>query len=334
MKRIISILLIALFALLTLAGCGEATAPAEMPASNIESGSQSSPAGSSETESRPEYSEADSKPESGETAADPLEHTVWIALSFQPEGAAQAETVYEGEYGMILSFSGGSVSLEDTDGYKDTFGYSVSEGKIAFEGYSESELSAEFEADAMELTAPTGTLFRLSKADESTELEYRAWMAALLEEEEPESEAPSVAPGYRYYENELFSSEIPEDWELSRVKVQYFGDTITEPHEGKSCWCTIIVSGAGFKDGAVEELVAGYNFEYRLYEDTVAGQSAQIVERGGGALGIAQRDIYTQTPGGTRYILHFTSPSGDGEFDFSEIGEIMDHFLSSIRFFE
>ena len=87
----------------------------------------------------------------------------------------------------------------------------------------------------------------------------------------------------------------------------------------------------GYHDGAVEELVAGYNFDYNFYEDTVAGCPAKIVERGG-ALGVSSRDIYTETPDGTRYILHFACPDGGGDYDLSAIEEVMEHFLSCIEF--
>ena len=147
--------------------------------------------------------------------------------------------------------------------------------------------------------------------------------------------APQVSDGYVFYENELFTSEIPADWELQRTKVQYFADTILEPQEGKDRWCSIVVSGAAIQPEDVEALITDYRetgVDFKTYEDTIAGQPVTIVERGGGELGISQRDIYAVTPDGTRYVMHFACPDGGVAYDFSEIREVMDHFLSHMQY--
>ena len=131
------------------------------------------------------------------------------------------------------------------------------------------------------------------------------------------------------------SREIPADWELQRTKVQYFADTILEPQEGKDRWCSIVVSGAAIQPEDIEALIADYRetgVEFKTYDETIAGQPATIVERGGGELGISQRDIYTVTPDGTRYVMHFGCPDGGVAYDFSEIQEVMDHFLSHMQY--
>ena len=152
---------------------------------------------------------------------------------------------------------------------------------------------------------------------------------------EEESGEPEVSDGYVFYENELFTSEIPADWDLQRTKVQYFADTITEPQEGKSMWCSIVVSGAAIQPEDVDALVADYRdtgLEFHDYEETIAGQPARVIERGGGDLGLSQRDVYMATPDGTRFVMHFTCPNGGAAFDFSEIDDVMEHFISHIQF--
>ena len=150
-----------------------------------------------------------------------------------------------------------------------------------------------------------------------------------------QSGEPDVSDGYVFYENELFTTEIPADWELQRNKVQYFADTILEPQEGKDRWCSIVVSGAAIQPEDVEALITDYRetgVDFKTYEDTIAGQPVTIVERGGGELGISQRDIYAVTPDGTRYVMHFACPDGGVAYDFSEIREVMDHFLSHMQY--
>ena len=159
--------------------------------------------------------------------------------------------------------------------------------------------------------------------------------AQVRDDSEDENDAPAVSDGYVFYENELFTSEIPADWELQRTKLQYFADTITEPQEGKSMWCSIVVSGAGIEAADVDALVADYRdtgFAFQDYEDTIAGQPARVIERGGGDLGLSQRDVYMATPDGTRFVMHFACPNGGAEFDFSEIEDVMEHFISHIEF--
>ena len=155
------------------------------------------------------------------------------------------------------------------------------------------------------------------------------------EREDAGEQSGEVSDGYVFYENELFTSEIPADWELQRTKVQYFADTILEPQEGKDRWCSIVVSGAAIQPEDVEALIADYRetgVDFKTYEDTIAGQPVTIVERGGGELGISQRDIYAVTPDGTRYVMHFACPDGGVAYDFSEIREVMDHFLSHMQY--
>lgn len=154
----------------------------------------------------------------------------------------------------------------------------------------------------------------------------------------PATEAsPEAAPGYVFYENELFTTEIPADWELQKTKILYFYDTVLEPHEGKSIWSSIVVNGGGYKDGDIDALYKDYTdtgFAFKFYEITVCGQPAAVFERGGGELGLSMRDIYTATPKGTRFILHFNCPDNGEAFSFEAIGEVMDHFLSCLRFKE
>ena len=153
--------------------------------------------------------------------------------------------------------------------------------------------------------------------------------------EEEESGESAVSDGYVFYENELFTSEIPADWELQRTKVQYFADTITEPQEGKSMWCSIVVSGAAIQPEDVDALVADYRdtgLDFNDYTETIAGEPARVIERGGAELGLSQRDVYMATPDGTRFVMHFTCPNGGVAFDFSEIEDVMEHFISHMQF--
>ena len=159
--------------------------------------------------------------------------------------------------------------------------------------------------------------------------------AQVRDDSEDENDAPAESDGYVFYENELFTSEIPADWELQRTKVQYFADTITEPQEGKSMWCSIVVSGAAIQPEDVDALVADYRdtgLDFKDYEDTIAGEPARVIERSGGELGLSQRDVYMATPDGTRFVMHFACPNGGAAFDFSEIEDVMEHFISHMQF--
>ena len=147
--------------------------------------------------------------------------------------------------------------------------------------------------------------------------------------------APEAAPGFAFYENELFITEIPADWEIQKTKILYFYDTILEPHEGKSIWSSIVVNGGGYNDGDIDALYKDYTdtgLNFKFYEITVAGQPATVFERGGGALGLSMRDIYTTAPNGQRFILHFNCPNGGEAFSFEAIGTVMDRFLSCLRY--
>ena len=146
--------------------------------------------------------------------------------------------------------------------------------------------------------------------------------------------APRTASGYVFYENDIFSTEIPEGWELQRTKFQYIYDTILEPHEGRSIWDSITVNCGGYKDGDVEALRDDYiqtGLTINYYEITIAGQPAAVIERGGGALGLSMRDIYCEAPNGQRFTLHFNCPDNGEAFSFAAIQEPMDHFLECLR---
>ena len=335
MKRFLSTtaVLLALLLCIILSGCGEeALLPDQQ---NAASSAADSKLPQTDQQSSSGEIHPVSENSSGGTA-ESLDGTTWIAVSYIQADDPESISVYENMYGLIAEFSEKEVEFRDTDGMTAQLGYRISDGEIVFEGGQDSDgheisgFTAVVADDIMELTAPTGTVFRMEHADDAKSLEYRNWMESLMKREEDSD--PQAGPGFVYYENELFSTEIPEDWALSHVKIQYFADTITQPHEDRNMWCSIVVNGGGFKDGAVEELIAGYNFEYHFYEDTIAGCPAKIIERGGAELGLSQRDIYAETPDGTRFVLHFACPNYGEEFDFSEIQEIMDHFLSCIEF--
>lgn len=143
-----------------------------------------------------------------------------------------------------------------------------------------------------------------------------------------------ISPGYVLYENELFTTEVPEGWEIQKTKIQYFYDTILEPHENKSIWSSIIINGGGYKDGDVEALRDDYiktGLTINYYEISITGQSATVIERGGGGLGLSMRDMYSEAPNGQRFTLHFNCPDNGEAFSFKAIQEPMDHFLNCLR---
>ena len=142
-----------------------------------------------------------------------------------------------------------------------------------------------------------------------------------------------VSEGYVFYENELFSTEVPADWSIQKVEtVQNSYAQMDAPHEGSiGTWCMITFSAHGFEDSEIEELEASYDFEHKFYETTLAGQSAKVIEYEIELGGTVQRAIYTSTPSGQRFVLHFRCPKGDTAYDFSPIQEIMDHFIDHIQ---
>lgn len=144
--------------------------------------------------------------------------------------------------------------------------------------------------------------------------------------------APEAAPGYKLYKNELFITEIPEDWTVQTVKLQFTGSTISEPHGDDQPYSYIEVACSGVSEDSIRERYDGLlasNVSVRLYETEVAGQPATVLERGG-PFGSA-RELFGAAPTGAGWKLSFNCPDGGEALNFARIQEPMDHFLSALR---
>ena len=143
---------------------------------------------------------------------------------------------------------------------------------------------------------------------------------------------PEAAPGYKLYENELFITEIPEDWTVQTVKLQFTGSTISEPHGDNEPYSYMEAVCSGVSEDTIRERYDGLlasNVTARLYETTVAGQSATVLERGG-PFGSA-KELFGTAPTGAGWKLSFNCPDEGEALNFTRIQEPMDHFLNCLR---
>ena len=146
-------------------------------------------------------------------------------------------------------------------------------------------------------------------------------------------DAPAAEAGYRAFENDLFTSEIPADWSVLTQRLQYQSSTVTQPHDEGGEYCYFEIVCGEVPESAIQERYAGLiesGVAVRLYDATIAGQPAKVLERG--SLGGSAREIFAQTPEGQGYRMNFYCPDRGQALDFSAIQPIMDHFLGHIDF--
>ena len=141
------------------------------------------------------------------------------------------------------------------------------------------------------------------------------------------------ADGYKRFENALFSSEIPADWKVTTVQIQYMASTVEQPHNEGDLYCYFEVVCGPVSESVVQERYNGLvasNVNAALYDTTIAGQPAKVLERSGP--GGCVREIFSATPAGEGYRMNFYCLNHDQTLDFSSIQEVMDHFIEHITF--
>ncbi len=139
--------------------------------------------------------------------------------------------------------------------------------------------------------------------------------------------------GYKRFECELFTSEIPDDWRVTVLTSQYTVYTIEQPHGDGEAYCYMeVVCGYDYRETLAQRYqgLVDSNVEANFYEEEIGGQTVKVLERA--SLGASAKEIAAITPSGVGYRLNFYCPDEDEALNFSAILDVMEHFTDHIQF--